>query len=198
MSAPSHTQSHLKLVGEHAAGPGVSNGVLGMVLFCFVEAMLFAGLISAHTIVRSNAIEWPPPGQPRLPVERTMINTAALLLSAPVLFWAGRVFQRNRRAALRPMGLAIALGAFFVAFQGWEWLALLREGLTLTSSQHGSFFYLIVGMHAVHAVAALGALVWAFRRLVDLRLEPGAFGATAVFWYFVVLVWPILYWRVYL
>jgi heme/copper-type cytochrome/quinol oxidase subunit 3 len=198
MSAPSNTHSHLQLVDEAAARPGVPNAVLGMVLFCVVEAMFFAGLISAHTIVRSNAIEWPPPGQPRLPVERTMINTAALLLSAPALFWAGRVFRRSRRAALRPMGVAMALGAFFVAFQGWEWLNLLREGLTLTSSQHGSFFYLIVGMHAAHAVAAIGALVWAFGRLLDLRLGSGAFGATAVFWYFVVAVWPVLYWRVYL
>jgi cytochrome c oxidase subunit 3 len=197
MSAPT-THGHLELVGREARGPILESAVLGTVLFCLVEAMLFAGLISAHTIVRSNALEWPPPGQPRLPVQSTLINTSALLLSAPMLFWAGRLFRRNRRAALRPMAAAIGLGAFFVGFQGWEWLALLREGLTLTSSQHGSFFYLIVGMHAAHAVAALAALVWAWRRLVDLRLTPGAFGGTAVFWYFVVAVWPVIYWRVYL
>jgi len=197
MSAPT-THARLELVDGEPRGPVIESAVLGTVLFCLVEAMLFAGLVSAHTIVRSNALEWPPPGQPRLPVESTLLNTAALLLSAPVLFWAGRLFRRNRRSALRPMAAAIALGAFFVGFQGWEWLGLLREGLTLTSSQHGSFFYLIVGMHAAHAVAALAALVWAWRRLVDLRLGSGAFGATAVFWYFVVLVWPVLYWRVYL
>jgi len=197
MSAPT-THAHLELVDGESRGPVIESAVLGTVLFCVVEAMLFAGLVSAHTIVRSNAIEWPPPGQPRLPVESTLVNTAALLLSAPVLFWAGRRFRKSRRSALRPMAAAIALGAFFVGFQGWEWLGLLREGLTLTSSQHGSFFYLIVGMHAAHAVAALAALVWAWRRLVDLRLGSGAFGATAVFWYFVVLVWPVLYWRVYL
>jgi len=197
MSAPP-TQPRLELVGEDVRGPLVESAVIGTLLFCVVEAMLFAGLISAHTIVKSNAIEWPPPGQPRLPVERTLLNTAALLLSAPVLFWAGRRFARHRHDAVRPMAAAIALGAFFVGFQGWEWLGLLREGLTLTSSQHGSFFYLIVGMHAIHAVAALGALVWAWRRLLELRLSPGAFSGTAVFWYFVVVVWPMLYWRVYL
>jgi cytochrome c oxidase subunit 3 len=197
MSAPT-TNPHLALVDASAARPVVESAVLGTVLFCVVEAMLFAGLISAHTIVRSNAVEWPPPGQPRLPIESTLLNTAALLLSAPVLYYAGRVFRRNRRGALRPMGLAIVLGAFFVCFQGYEWLGLLREGLTLTSSQHGSFFYLMVGMHAAHAIAALGALVWAWQRLVELRLTPGAFGGAAVFWYFVVAVWPLLYWRVYL
>ena len=196
MSAPT-TRTHLQIVDE-TPRPGLDSAVLGMILFCMVEAMFFAGLISAFMIVKSNAIEWPPPGQPRLPVERTLLNTAALLLSGVALFWAGRVFRRSRKDALRPMAVAIGLGAFFVAFQGWEWLGLLREGLTLTSSQHGSFFYLIVGMHAAHAVVAIAALLWAFRRLAELRLSPGAFTGTAIFWYFVVLVWPILYWRVYL
>ena len=194
----SATPAHLELVTDTRPGPAVDSVVLGMVLFCVVEAMMFAGLISAFMIVKSNAIEWPPPGQPRLPVESTMINTAALLLSGLMLFQTGRVFMRDRRKALAPMGVAMALGAFFVAFQGYEWLGLLREGLTLTSSQHGSFFYLIVGMHAAHAVVALAALGWAWQRLSELRLKPGVFNGVAIFWYFVVGLWPILYWRVYL
>lgn len=194
----SYPRSRLELVSETRPRPVVESAVLGTILFCLVEAMLFAGLISAFMIVRANALEWPPPGQPRLPVQETLLNTAALLLSGVVLFFAGRTFRRNRRAALRPMALAMALGAFFVVFQGFEWLQLLREGLTLTSSQHGSFFYLIVGMHAAHAVAALLALGWAWLRLSGLRLSPGAFGGVALFWYFVVGLWPLLYWRVYL
>jgi heme/copper-type cytochrome/quinol oxidase subunit 3 len=189
---------HLELVSETRPRPVVESAVLGTILFCLVEAMLFAGLISAFMIVRAKAVEWPPPGQPRLPVEETLLNTAALLLSGLVLFFAGRAFRKNRHAALRPMALAMALGAFFVVFQGVEWVRLLGEGLTLTSSQHGSFFYLIVGMHAAHAVAALLALLWAWLRLAELRLSPGAFGGVAVFWYFVVGLWPLLYWRVYL
>jgi cytochrome c oxidase subunit 3 len=196
LSAP--TARRLELVSDTRPRPVVENAVLGMILFCVVEAMLFAGLISAFMIVRSSAVEWPPLGQPRLPVESTAVNTAALLLSGVLLLWTGRVFRRDRRAALRPMLAAIALGAFFVVFQGVEWVRLLAEGLTLTSSQHGSFFYLIVGMHAAHAVAAIAALAWAWHRLARLRLAPGTFGAVALFWYFVVCVWPILYWRVYL
>jgi cytochrome c oxidase subunit 3 len=194
----SYTRPHLELVSETRPRPVVESAVLGTLLFCVVEAMLFAGLISAFMIVRAGALEWPPPGQPRLPVEETLLNTAALLLSGVALFFAGRRIRHNRHAALRPMALAMALGAFFVVFQGFEWIQLLREGLTLTSSQQGSFFYLIVGMHAAHAVAALLALLWAWLRLAELRLSPGAFGGVAVFWYFVVGLWPLLYWRVYL
>ncbi len=197
MSAPTY-RTHLEIVSEDRPRPLVENAVLGMILFCLVEAMLFAGLISAFMIVKSGTVEWPPLGQPRLPVQDTLINTAALLVSGVTLLQTGRVFRRSRADARTPLAITIALGAFFVVFQGNEWLQLLREGLTLTSSQHGSFFYLIVGMHASHAIVALGTLAWAWWRLADLRLTPGSFGAVSLFWYFVVVLWPILYWRVYL
>jgi cytochrome c oxidase subunit III len=180
--------------------PLVSNGVLGMLVFIFTEVMFFAGLISAHAIVRSQAAGqmWPPYGQPRLPVEETAINTAALLVSGIVLFLAWLAFRRDSQSARIPLLLSIVLGAIFVFFQGLEWVALLEEGLTLQSSSYGGFFYLIVGTHALHAVVALAALVWAWVRLDRDRLTGSQLATVAAFWYFVVLVWPVLYWKVYL
>jgi cytochrome c oxidase subunit 3 len=92
---------------------------------------------------------------------------------------------------------ALALAAFFVLFQGWEWTRLLAQGLTLTSSQQGGFFYLIIGIHALHCVAAIAALSWAYRRLATGVLAPSTFQAVRVFWYFVVGLRPLIYWRVY-
>ena len=180
--------------------PLVSNGVLGMLIFIFTEVMFFSGLISAHAIVRSQAAGqmWPPYGQPRLPVEETAVNTAALLVSGIVLFVAWLAFRREAQSARIPLLLSIILGAIFVFFQGLEWVALLEEGLTLQSSSYGGFFYLIVGTHALHAVVALGALVWAWVRLDRERLTRTQLATVAAFWYFVVLVWPVLYWKVYL
>ncbi len=176
------------------------DGVLGMLLFVFAEAMLFAGLISAFVIVKAQAAGamWPPYGQPRLPVERTAINTTALLLSGAVLLVSSRSFGRRSASASGQLLTALLLGAFFVGFQGVEWLALIREGLTLTSSTYGSFFYLIVGTHAVHALGAIVGLAWAWTRLRAGRLTEAQFATVRVFWYFVVLVWPVLYLKVYL
>jgi len=180
--------------------PLISNGVLGMLIFIFTETMFFSGLISAHAIVRSNAAGqmWPPFGQPRLPVQETAVNTAALLVSGIVLLIAWFAFRREPSRARIPLLLSILLGGFFVWFQGLEWAALLREGLTLQSSSYGGFFYLIVGSHAAHAVAALAALIWAWFRLDKNRLTTSQFATVAAFWYFVVLVWPVLYVKVYL
>ena len=177
--------------------PLLPNAVLGMLLFVLAEVMLFAGLISAFLVVKGLAVEWPPVGQPRLPAEETAVNTAALLLSGAVLALAQRRFRAAPLRALRPLIAAVGLGGFFVVFQGVEWVALLREGLTLTSSAHGGFFYLIVGLHALHAVAAILALGWAALRLAEGRLGQETFAAVQVFWYFVVGLWPILYWQVY-
>lgn len=179
----------------------LDDGVLGMALFVFTETMLFAGMISAFVIVKSSALPgaWPPPSQPRLPVASTALNTVALLLSGVVLTWAYRVFaKRGQRAAFLPMGIGIALGAFFVLFQGYEWATLLGQGLTLRSSQLGAFFYLIVGAHALHAVGALAALLVFWQALRREALRPSRFRTALLFWYFVVLVWPVIYWQVYL
>lgn len=175
------------------------NGVIGMLIFVVAEMMFFSGLISAHAIVKTTALSgWPPPGQPRLPVQETLFNTAALIASGLLLFYAQRVYSRNPRTARIPMAIAIFLGAFFVVFQGVEWVGLLREGLTITSSTHGGFFYLIIGTHALHAVAGLLVLVWAFVKLMRGELLSSELITSEIFWLFVVGLWPILYWRVYL
>lgn len=187
----------VRVVAEQRREPLIPNGVMGMLIFVVTEAMLFAGLISAFTITRSSAVVWPPPGQPRLPFEATALNTAALLASAAALIWARRRFDRNRRTARLPLAIAVLLGAFFVVSQGAEWLAMLRQGLTLTSSQLGSFFYVIVGFHALHAVVALAALVYTWVRLQRGWLASSQLGTAQVFWYFVAGIWPILWLVVY-
>jgi cytochrome c oxidase subunit 3 len=169
-----------------------------MLLFVAAEVMFFAGLISAFTIVRAGAPVWPPPDQPRLPIQDTAFNTAALLLSGVALLVAHRRFTQDRRRARAPLAIAMGLGAFFVLFQGVEWVALLRQGLTLTSSSLGSFFYLIVGLHALHAVVAIGLLAWAWLRLQRGWLVQSQLVTAEVFWYFVVGLWPVIYGVVYL
>ena len=170
-----------------------------MLMFVATEIMFFSGLISAFVIGKSNSIGgWPPPGQPRLPVEATAFNTAVLLASGVVLYFANRAFVRGERRANRLLLASILLGAFFVVFQGAEWVALIHEGLTLTSGPLGAFFYLLVGTHAAHAVVAVAILIFTYRRLREGDLSRFTFWPAQVFWYFVVGVWPVLYVLVYL
>lgn len=205
MSSPSTAN----VVADHRGPPlrrrpVASNAVLGTIIFVAAEVMFFAALISAFIIAENTARAtggWPPPGQPRLPVAETAFNTLALLASGGFLYYANRIFRSNpdepERAEIALLG-SVLLGAFFVLFQGAEWFSLIREGLTLTSGSHGSFFYMVVGTHALHAVIALGFLFGAYRALRKGTLTASRFTAVQIFWFFVVGLWPVLYWKVYL
>jgi cytochrome c oxidase subunit 3 len=169
-----------------------------MLLLVGAEVMFFLGLISAFTISRAGTrgTAWALPGA-ALPVESTALNTLALFASGALVYVAHRQFGRESPAAGRTLVAAWLLGTAFVLLQGREWWQLLGDGLTMRSSKLGAFFYLIVGAHALHAVGALvglGLACWHFQRGT---LSRSFFLGAATFWYFVVGVWPLIYWRVY-
>ena len=89
------------------------------------------------------------------------------------------------------------LGGLFVLFQGYEWVQLLGEGLTMQSSQYGSFFYMIVGFHALHAIAAISILAFLYVKGIQGTLTAEVLWSGQIFWYFVVGIWPFLYLLVY-
>ncbi len=178
--------------------PLIPSAVLGTLMFVFSEMMMFSGLISAVTIARASAPVWPPVADVPLPVAVTAFNTAVLLSSGLLLFFGARAYRTDRPTASRLLLMSMLTGAFFVCFQGYECIQLLRQGLTLRSSLNGGFFYLIVGAHALHAVAGLSVLSVVYVHVRQARLRADFLAATQVFWYFVVALWPFLYVRVYL
>jgi heme/copper-type cytochrome/quinol oxidase subunit 3 len=164
------------------------------------EIMFFAGLVSAYFVLRSAAAQWPPPLQPRLPVLITGLNTLVLLGSSLAMWRAVRA--RSDRAVLtRGLVAAGALGLVFLIVQGVEWIRLVRYGLTMASGAYGVTFYTLIGVHGVHVV---GALAWL--AFITLRVRRGrglghgapALRACAMYWHFVVALWPVLYVAVYL
>lgn len=166
------------------------------------EIMFFAGLIFAFWVLRLAAPLWPPPFQPRLPVTVTGVNTLVLLASSLAMIAAGRALARSdRRALVHRLGLTAALGGVFLLVQGYEWVRLLGFGLTVSSGTYGATFYTLIGTHAAHVVVALAWLGAALGlamhgRLADGRTAP--LRACALYWHFVVALWPILYVSVYL
>jgi heme/copper-type cytochrome/quinol oxidase subunit 3 len=105
------------------------------------------------------------------------------------------------RALVERLAATAALGALFLAVQGYEWTRLIHYGLTVTSGAYGATFYTLIGTHAAHV---LGALVWLSVTLVLAArgrfLDGGTtvLRACATYWHFVVGLWPILYVAVYL
>ena len=190
---------------DHPVRPNVqigSNGWVAVIVFLGAEAMFFAGLIGAYIVFRVSAPLWPPVFQPRLPIGVTGINTLILLASAATMRLSLKAVQLNeRKKMIRFIGYTAALGGIFLAIQGFEWVRLIHFGLTLSSSVYGGLFYTVIGFHGLHV---LGGLIWVMS--VFALAKAGRFSqerhvalqTCALYWNFVVGLWPLLYCVVYL
>jgi cytochrome c oxidase subunit III len=189
--------------------PLIPNVVLAMALVIFTEVMLFAGLVSSYVVLRGQALMWPPPGQPRLPIELTALNTGILLASGYAILLAMSRQPHHRASsagtmsldgsrAFRWLTLALALGTTFLVVQGYEWTRLLEFGLSASKGVYAGVFYATIGTHAVHVLAGVLALAWGMVAARRGRLTRDGLRALQMFWAFVVLVWPFLYIVVYL
>lgn len=182
--------------------PVASNAWLAVLIFLGAEAMFFAGLIGAFLVFRVGSAIWPPPFQPRLPLGVTGFNTVLLLASAATMRLALlRIRGGNGANAVRLLLLTASLGTAFLLIQGYEWIELIHFGLTVSSSVYGGLFYTIIGFHALHV---FGALVWLGVVYVKARHEHYSptnyvgLQICALYWIFVVALWPVLYGLVYL
>jgi cytochrome c oxidase subunit III len=182
--------------------PLLDNVRLAMLFLICGEVMFFGGLVSAFLVLRVTAAQWPPPLQPRLPVGVTGINTLVLLGSSVAMAAAIRALdRRDTRTLVRRLLLAGGLGAAFLLVQGYEWIRLVSYGLTVSSGAYGTTFYTVIGTHAAHVAAALvwvGVTAWLASRDRFLDGRAGVLRACAIYWHFVVALWPFLYVAVYL
>lgn len=185
-----------------APAPSVPAPILATLFVVGGDVMLFAGLLFAFWVLRLAAPVWPPPLQPRLPVGVTAANTVVLLASSAAMVAATRTLARRPAGALAGRLAACALlGSLFLAVQGYEWVKLIRFGLTVSSGIYGALFYTLVGTHGLHVLAALIWLGIMTVRAARGRLVPGDADwvqACALYWHFVVALWPLLYVSVYL
>jgi len=172
-----------------AEAPPVSNTRLAMIVLITGESMLFAGLIGMYLVFRLSARAWPPADLPRLPLGLTTLNTVVLLASAvPV----GRALGAIRRGESGSVARQVELTAV---------LGLVRHGLTLGSGTYGASFYVLIGCHALHVLAAvtwLSIVALLARRGVYTRARHAALEMCAIYWYFVCGLWAVLFPLVYL
>jgi heme/copper-type cytochrome/quinol oxidase subunit 3 len=182
--------------GSPARQAPLESGVIAMVLFLFTEAMIFAALISAFIVLKTRAVAWPPPGQPRLPVAVTGLNTLVLMASGYTMIRAVGVLRSGRGGAARWLQATAGLGILFLLVQGYEWSRLIGFGLTGASSVYGATFYALVGIHALHVLAAVIVLGVGLARTQHGVYTPGSHAGLVLcrmYWVFVVAVWPVLY-----
>src|SRR6188472_2035444 len=136
---------------SHDATGGISNPVLGMLLFITSEVMFFAGLFAAYFNLRANISPWPPVEFAKIlqPIgihngipfttengDLNLILPATLILIASSFtcqFGVWGIRQNDRKALVRNIGVTMVLGITFLLMQVYDYSVLLSEGLTLAS-----------------------------------------------------------------
>jgi heme/copper-type cytochrome/quinol oxidase subunit 3 len=187
---------------RHTTLTFISSGRIAVLIVIASESMLFSGLIGSFLVYRLGSAFWPPPGLPRLPIQVTWGNTFILTASAFTMMLAVRAVHRNQRRLLRQwIGMTLLLGMTFLGVQGTEWVRLISHGLRLSSGAYGSTFYVLIGCHGLHVLAAVIWLacvsVVAMRGRYNAKNSAGV-ELCAMYWYFVCAIWPVLFGLVYL
>jgi cytochrome c oxidase subunit 3 len=223
MTTPNATASELaqhEILPSHAAG-GISNPVLGMLLFITSEIMFFAGLFAAYFSLRAGWTEagvhvWPPTQfADLLKVFPLVFSTEHgtflnLILPATIILvassftcqfgvWAIR--RDDHRAFQRYFAVTLALGIAFLVMQAYDYTVLFSEGLSMGTTPFGTTYFTLTGFHGAHVFG--GAIMLA---VVCYRGMAGQFSskhhdmveATSLYWHFVDVVWILLFSILYL
>jgi cytochrome c oxidase subunit 3 len=204
----------------------------GMGWFIFSEVMFFAAFFGALWYARvlsvpwlggadpmTNELLWPGweaawptngPGEMGGPFtildpwKIPALNTLLLLSSGVTITFAHWALKKGNRGALVMwMAATVLLGATFLGFQVYEYVAAYSEhhNLTLASGIYGSTFFMLTGFHGLHVTLGTIMLI-----VITLRCAKGhftadkhfGFEAVAWYWHFVDVVWLGLFIFVYL
>lgn len=194
-----NTNTQLPVTTYRSRSPLLPNSVFGTLIFVATEVIFFTALLSAFLIIKAGTRGWDLPPEGRLPMLATAASTGLLLLSGLYAHLAGRqfgAFGHTPQVRLL-LGLAGTLATAFVLIQSYEWLQLLHYGMTLAPGMFAACFCLVIGIHGIHAVAAVILMGIAWQRLRAGTLQTEHLQAMQIFWYFVVGIWPVIYISVY-
>ena len=204
MTADSHalatTEEHTPLTGlAHDSRGGISNVVLGMLLFITSEVMFFAGLFAAYFNTRASNSPWPPEEFAHIlnPFSIILVATIILITSSVTCQLAVWAIRRNDRTGfLRNIGFTFVLGVIFLLLQAYDYSILFGEGMTLGSGPFGTTYFTITGFHGAHVfggVIMLGVVLYRGMAGQFSSRHHDAVEAASLYWHFVDVVWILLF-----
>ena len=204
MTADSHalatTGEHTPLAGlAHDSRGGISNVVLGMILFITSEVMFFAGLFAAYFNTRASNRPWPPEEFAHIlnPFSIILVATIILVTSSVTCQLAVWAIRRNDRTGfLRNIGFTFVLGVTFLLLQAYDYSLLFEEGMTLGSGPFGTTYFTLTGFHGAHVfggVIMLGVVLYRGMAGQFSSRHHDAVEAASLYWHFVDVVWILLF-----
>lgn len=153
--------------------------------------MMFAGLTSAYVVKRDQ------PGWTTFSIPKAFwYSTAVILASSLTIQMALKAFKEREMQRYRNLLTTTAiLGILFVVLQWMGFRQIWNTGITFKGSGGGQFLYIIAGLHAVHVLGGILALVVMFVRAFASKVR--SYNSVPVelmstYWHFVDLLWIYL------
>jgi cytochrome c oxidase subunit 3 len=204
------TQEHSAVGGlSHDARGGISNPILGMLLFICSEVMFFSGLFAAYFAVRAAAPIWPPiiAGDEALteaynlhaePWFAAILTMILILSSFTCQFAVWSIRRGDRTGFIRNIAVTLVLGIVFLIGQVYDYATL---GFGIADGTFGTTFYTLTGFHGAHVFGgAIMLSVLLYRGLAGQfnSRHHDAVEATSLYWHFVDVVWIALFSTLYI
>lgn len=188
---------------------------IGMIAGIVSVAMLFAGLTAVY-MMRQGGFRWNSQTHVgtgdwhplTLPYRLLLVNTFVLVLSSVTLELARRGLLRKEEftslGILPPklqtdlpwLGLTVLLGFGFLGGQLMAWNFFRHQGIYIASYPSGSFFYLLTGLHALHLLGGLIALICTLigsSMRMKLDSQRIAVDVTGWYWHFMAVLWIYIF-----
>jgi len=190
----------------HDQRGGISNPILGMLLFICSEIMFFSGLFAAYFSVRASTTPWPPVTQDELLNEHfhleplfAFVLTVILVTSSVTCQMAVWAIRRDDRTGfIRNIAVTLTLGIIFLIGQVYDYSTL---GFGVSDTPFGTTFYTLTGFHGAHVFGgAVMLAVVLYRGLAGQfsARHHDAVEATSLYWHFVDVVWIALFATLYI
>jgi cytochrome c oxidase subunit 3 len=200
--AVGHAEPHAAPTGH--AQRGISNPILGMLLFITSEIMFFSGLFAAYFSTRAANTPWPPDVFKDIldPLGPIIFATVILIASSFTCQFAVWSIRRgDRRGFVRNISITFVLGIVFLIMQAYDYTVLFSEGMTLGSGPFGTTYFTLTGFHGAHVfggVLMLGVILYRGMAGQFSAKHHDAVEAVSLYWHFVDVVWILLFSILYL
>ena len=153
--------------------------------------MMFAGFTSAY-IIKRNQGNWVSFDLPKM----FWYSTAVIIISSITLWLAKTAFKRREMLQYKNLVVAtLVLGVLFIVLQIVGFKQLWANGITLNANVSFSFLYVIVGLHALHVLGGIIALLVMFAKAFSSRVRNYNIVPVEVistYWHFVDFLWIYL------
>ena len=184
---------------------GIQSKKLTIWLFIISDAVTFGAILIAYSYLRVGSANWTRPFHWSPSIINGIIMTVILLTSSLTMLGAVAASRAGQKAAaLKWLAVTIILGAAFAVLHLREWFHMFGEGWSLSQNPtggpviFGAAFFSITGLHLLHVVSGVVALIVIAIGYKTEWLDSNHVETTGLYWHFVDVVWMFVFPLVYL